>query len=197
MQKRWIHCDDVYFVVPYIRLRRESSSTPHGYYNFDGWSRARLRRSVITPRHSQYLWYQHIYRIESSHLSNSSQIGDEPSTRLPEPSRCLYNIFFSRATRAKRNSISAQHIQSSEKLRRSCMNWSIGWNERTSSKCVSFYEALIDSGLVKVSLDAWSGMGSCHKRQKPQALTPQAPIRNRQTRKVANAKGLNCNTNLT
>jgi len=31
--------------------------------------------------------------------------------------------------------------------------------------------------------------GSCHKRQKPQAPTPQAPIRNRQTRKVANAKG--------
>jgi len=39
--------------------------------------------------------------------------------------------------------------------------------------------------------------GSCHKRQKPQAPTPQAPIRNRQTRKVANAKGLNRNTNLT
>jgi len=39
--------------------------------------------------------------------------------------------------------------------------------------------------------------GSCHKREKPQAPTPQAPIRNRQTRKVANAKGLNCNTNLT
>jgi len=36
--------------------------------------------------------------------------------------------------------------------------------------------------------------GSCHKRQKPQAPTPQAPIRNRQTRKVANAKGLNRNT---
>ena len=35
-------------------------------------------------------------------------------------------------------------------------------------------------------------MGSCHKRQKP-----QAPIRNRQTRKVANAKGLNRKTNLT
>ena len=34
--------------------------------------------------------------------------------------------------------------------------------------------------------------GSCHKHQKP-----QAPIRNRQTRKVANAKGLNRNTNLT
>jgi len=33
--------------------------------------------------------------------------------------------------------------------------------------------------------------GCCHKRQKP-----QAPIRNRQTRKVANAKGLNRNTNL-
>jgi len=39
--------------------------------------------------------------------------------------------------------------------------------------------------------------GSCHKHQKPQAPTPQAPIRNRQTRKVANAKGLNRNTNLT
>jgi len=38
--------------------------------------------------------------------------------------------------------------------------------------------------------------GSCHKRQKPQAPTPQAPIRNRQTRKVANAKGLNRITNL-
>jgi len=31
----------------------------------------------------------------------------------------------------------------------------------------------------------------------PQAQTPQAQIRNRQTRKVANAKGLNRNTNLT
>jgi len=40
-------------------------------------------------------------------------------------------------------------------------------------------------------------LGSCHKRQKPQAPTPQAPIRNRQTRKVANAKVLNRNTNLT
>jgi len=39
--------------------------------------------------------------------------------------------------------------------------------------------------------------GSCHKRQKPQAPTLQAPIRNRQTRKVANAKGLNRYTNLT
>jgi len=38
--------------------------------------------------------------------------------------------------------------------------------------------------------------GSCYKRQKSQALTPQAPIRNRQTRKVANAKGLNRNNNL-
>jgi len=38
--------------------------------------------------------------------------------------------------------------------------------------------------------------GSSHKRQKPQAPTPQAPIRNRQTRKVAMAKGLNRNTNL-
>jgi len=35
------------------------------------------------------------------------------------------------------------------------------------------------------------------KRQKAQAPTPQAPIRNRQTRKAANAKVLNRNTNLT
>jgi len=49
--------------------------------------------------------------------------------------------------------------------------------------------------IVRRSLSGMSG--SCHKRQKPQALTPQAPIRNRQTRKVANAKGLNRNTNLT
>jgi len=41
------------------------------------------------------------------------------------------------------------------------------------------------------------GTGSCHERQKPQARTPRAPIRNHQTRKVANAKGLNCNTKLT
>jgi len=40
-------------------------------------------------------------------------------------------------------------------------------------------------------------VGSCLKRQKPQAPTPQAHVRNRQTRKVANAKGLNRNTNLT
>ena len=43
----------------------------------------------------------------------------------------------------------------------------------------------------------WLFKGSCHKRRKPQAPTPQAPIRNHQTRKVANAKGLNHNTNLT
>ena len=43
----------------------------------------------------------------------------------------------------------------------------------------------------------WQRLGSCHKRQKPQAPTPQAPIRNRQTRKVANAEGLNRNINLT
>jgi len=40
-------------------------------------------------------------------------------------------------------------------------------------------------------------LGGCHKRQKPQAPTPLAPIRNRQTRKVAKAKDLNRNTNLT
>jgi len=50
---------------------------------------------------------------------------------------------------------------------------------------------------MAVASDAVYFSGSCHKRQKPQARTPQAPIRNRQTRKVANAKGLNRNTNLT
>jgi len=48
-----------------------------------------------------------------------------------------------------------------------------------------------------VSVPSYSQTGSCHKRHKPQAPTPKAPIRNRQTRKVANAKGLNGNTNLT
>jgi len=43
---------------------------------------------------------------------------------------------------------------------------------------------------------AFVNLGSCHKRQKPQAPTPQAPIRNRLTRKVANAKVLNRNFNL-
>jgi len=48
---------------------------------------------------------------------------------------------------------------------------------------------------------SWVGsyveVGSCHKRQKPQAPTPHAQMRNRQTRKVVNAKGFNRNTNLT
>ena len=44
--------------------------------------------------------------------------------------------------------------------------------------------------LLSISLKL--NLGSCHKRQKP-----QAPIRNRQTRKVANVKGLDRNTNLT
>jgi len=35
------------------------------------------------------------------------------------------------------------------------------------------------------------------KAPKTTSVTPQAPIHNRQTRKVANAKGLNRNTNLT
>jgi len=39
--------------------------------------------------------------------------------------------------------------------------------------------------------------GGCHKRQKSQAQTPQSPIRNRQTRKVANAKVRNRYANLT
>jgi len=48
-----------------------------------------------------------------------------------------------------------------------------------------------------VPLPVYSQVGSCHKRQKPHAPTPQAPIRDRQMRKVANAKDLNRNTNLT
>jgi len=39
--------------------------------------------------------------------------------------------------------------------------------------------------------------GSYHKRQKAQAPTPQAPMCNRKTRKVANAKVHNRYTNLT
>jgi len=54
----------------------------------------------------------------------------------------------------------------------------------------SCYILLLGLGLLKPT-------GSCHKRQKPQAPTPQAPIRNHQTIKVANAKGLNRNTYLT
>jgi len=50
---------------------------------------------------------------------------------------------------------------------------------------------------MKGRMQGKENLGSCHERQKPQALTPQAPIRNRRTRKVANAKGLNRNTNLT
>jgi len=40
-------------------------------------------------------------------------------------------------------------------------------------------------------------MGSCHKRQKAQAPTPQAPIRSRKTRKVASANVHNRYTNPT
>jgi len=55
-----------------------------------------------------------------------------------------------------------------------------------------------DHTLLKVSSFEWNALpvrGSCHRRQKPQAPTSHAPIRNRQKRKVANAKGLNRNTN--
>jgi len=46
----------------------------------------------------------------------------------------------------------------------------------------------------KISGKRWVAVISA---KKPQAPTPQAPIRNRQTRKVANAKGLSRNTNFT
>jgi len=47
------------------------------------------------------------------------------------------------------------------------------------------------SSVAPKRIALWMFKGSYHKLQKP-----QAPIRNRQTRKVANAKGLNRNTNL-
>jgi len=51
--------------------------------------------------------------------------------------------------------------------------------------------------LSKIIIKNKNLKGSCHKRQKPQAPMPQEPVRNRQMRKVANARGLNRNTNLT
>jgi len=50
------------------------------------------------------------------------------------------------------------------------------------------------SWILHSNVHPWSFRWMC---QKPQAPTPQAPIRHRQTRKVANAKGLNRDTNLT
>jgi len=50
--------------------------------------------------------------------------------------------------------------------------------------------AINSPGLHVVTV-MWFTMGSCHKRQKPQAPTPQAPIRNRKTRKVASAQVYN------
>jgi len=50
--------------------------------------------------------------------------------------------------------------------------------------------------LSNVQISKVEFLGGIRWRRKPQAPTPQAPVRNRQTRKVANAKGLNRNTNL-
>jgi len=58
----------------------------------------------------------------------------------------------------------------------------------------------LNLNVVEISITALQDgvkIGSCHKRQKPQAPAPQAPIRNRKTRKVANAKVHNRYTNLT
>jgi len=65
-----------------------------------------------------------------------------------------------------------------------------GANRQFASFTVSVF-------LFGASSKKWERMGSCHNRQKTQAPTPQALIHNRQTKKVANAKGLNRNTNLT
>jgi len=56
------------------------------------------------------------------------------------------------------------------------------------------YPAYHYIGLVRLvkRLRTLAFAGTCHKRKKPQAA-----IQNNQTRKVANAKGLNHNTNLT
>ena len=79
------------------------------------------------------------------------------------------------------------------------------WNQKGVVRILAIFQYLVGicSALSfkrfrrELSIDV-AEQGSCHKRQKPQAPTPQAPIRNRQTRKVANAKGLiNRNTNLT
>ena len=48
-------------------------------------------------------------------------------------------------------------------------------------------ETAANSEKVNPQSSLCSHPGSCHKRQKPQTPTPQAPIRNRQTRNVANA----------
>jgi len=76
-------------------------------------------------------------------------------------------------------------------------------HDSTSSLCsfsqgptISSQGLLVDD-VVGAAPKNMEESGSCHKRQKPQAPTPQAPIRNRQTRKVVNAKGLDRNTNLT
>jgi len=51
-------------------------------------------------------------------------------------------------------------------------------------------------GVVE-EIEKYPYSGSCHKRQKPQAPTPRAPIRYHQTRKVANAKARDRYTYLT
>jgi len=69
------------------------------------------------------------------------------------------------------------------------MFWEISWSEnlysKKSARARPYYMWNRYSRVAVISA------------KKPQAPTPQAPIRNRQTRKVANAKGLNRNTNLT
>jgi len=76
------------------------------------------------------------------------------------------------------------------------------WKHKLSSAHINKKKSQFMSAENLFGRDAWKTVsrfwkGSCHKVQKPQAPTPQAPIRNRQSRKVANAKGLNRNTNLT
>jgi len=69
--------------------------------------------------------------------------------------------------------------------------------ENLCLSCVTYERISCYPRSSPAGIDVLSNWGSCHKRQKPQAPTPQAPIRNRQMRKDANAKGLNRNTNLT
>jgi len=76
------------------------------------------------------------------------------------------------------------------KVFRACYfgTWNLNhWKSTDSKSESSFYSESVAPILT----------GSCHKRQKPQEPTPQAPIHNRKTRKDANAKVHNRYTNLT
>ena len=80
------------------------------------------------------------------------------------------------------------------------------WDMPSDAQRIDLLKYLVDEGRIDQVLTSHDihtkhrlviKTSSCHKRQKLKAPTPHAPIRNRQTRKVANAKGLNRNINPT